>query len=235
LWDSIYTCGGSAVGLELSMVRSGVGRAPLDLERIFRRTSKGSLVAVVSSTPEWHRTRPGAGPSAVVIMLITCATAVVIGHRTYRTIEVVVAGRILDLVTSYGVVVTPGRQTVYFGLGSGSPFGLRMSPECTSAFLLVPLFGLAALMIALRPWITRSVLTALGVAGLVLLVVNQLRILTLVGLINWLGTKRGYHLGHTVLGSMVSVIGGAAALILFVLLATRPARRPSARPPLRRP
>jgi exosortase/archaeosortase family protein len=159
-----------------------------------------------------------------VILLVTSATAIVMGHRMYRTVEVVVAGKILDLVTSSGTFVAAERQTVYFGLGSATPFGLRMSPECTSAFLLVPLFGMAAIMIALRPWISRSVLTALGVAGLILFVVNQLRVLTLVGLINWLGTDRGYHLGHTVLGSMVSVFGGAAALILFVVLATRPAR-----------
>jgi exosortase/archaeosortase family protein len=65
------------------------------------------------------------------------------------------------------------------------------------------------------------VLVALGVAALAVVVVNQFRVLTLVGLVNWLGVDTGYYWGHTLLGSMVSVFGGAAALVAFVWLATR--------------
>jgi hypothetical protein len=35
------------------------------------------------------------------------------------------------------------------------------------------------------------------------------------------GTDDGYYWGHTLLGSMVSVLGGAVSLVLFVWLATR--------------
>jgi len=83
------------------------------------------------------------------------------------------------------------------------------------------LLVVGAIMIALRPRIAGRVLGALAIATVAVIVVNQLRILTLVGLIDWLGTDRGYHWGHTLLGSMVSVIGGAAALVLFVWLSTR--------------
>ena len=78
-------------------------------------------------------------------------------------------------------------------------------------------------MITLRPRITHRVLFSLAVAGLALIGVNQLRLLTLVGLVNWLGSDRGYYWGHTLLGSMVSVFGGAIALVLFVWLSTGPA------------
>ena len=113
------------------------------------------------------------------------------------------------------------RQSLYFGLGTDHAFGLRMSPECTSAFLVLPLVVVGAVMIALRPRIRNRVLVALAAAVVAVVVVNQVRILTLVGLIDGLGTDRGYYWGHTMLGSMVSVLGGAAALILFVRLATR--------------
>ena len=79
-------------------------------------------------------------------------------------------------------------------------------------------------MIALRPRITSRVLISLGVAAAVLVLVNQVRILTLVALISTLGTARGYYLGHTLLGSMVSVFGGAAALVMFVWMSTRAPR-----------
>jgi hypothetical protein len=51
--------------------------------------------------------------------------------------------------------------------------------------------------------------------------VNQIRVLTLVGLVQWLGVDTGYYWGHTLLGSMVSVFGGAVSIVLFVWLSTR--------------
>jgi exosortase/archaeosortase family protein len=99
-----------------------------------------------------------------------------------------------------------------------------MTPECTSAFLLVPLIVVGALLIGLRPRIAGRVLASLGVAAVVLIVVNQVRILTMAALVGWLGTDRGYYWGHTMVGSVVSVFGGAIALVLFVWLATRQGR-----------
>lgn len=171
------------------------------------------------------------GTRILVVGLLAVAVGLVLAHRIYRTAEIVLAGWAVDLTTSSGVYVAASRQTVYFGLGSSTPLGLKMTPECTSAFLLLPLLVVGAVMIALRPRITRRVLLALAVAAVAVIVVNQLRVLTLVGLVNWLGIDRGYYWGHTLLGSMVSVIGGAAALVLFVWLSTRTPKGTPAREP----
>jgi exosortase/archaeosortase family protein len=166
--------------------------------------------------------RPSAYPHRLVIaLLVALAAGLVVGHTAYQSAEISLAGVLLHLCTSSGVYVVAGQQTVYFGLGSASPLGLTMTPECTSAFLLVPLIAVAAVLIALRPGIARRVLVSLGVAALILIVVNQLRILTLAALVGWLGTNDGYYWGHTMVGSLVSVFGGAIALVLFVWLATR--------------
>ena len=158
----------------------------------------------------------------IVVALLTAAVGLVVAHRAYRTAEIQLSGLLLDALSSDGVEVVASRQTVYFGLGSDTPLGLRMTPECTSAFLVAPLLAVGAVMIALRPRITRRVLFALAVAGVAVVVVNQVRVLTLVGLVEWLGVDTGYYWGHTLLGSVVSVFGGAAALVAFVWLATRP-------------
>lgn len=165
--------------------------------------------------------RPERLNRVIVVALVVAAAGLVVAHRAYRTAEIVLAGSLLDVLGSDGVEVVAARQTVYFGLGSDTPLGLRMTPECTSAFLVVPLLAVGAVMIALRPRITRRVLFALAVAGAAVVVVNQVRVLTLVGLVEWLGVDTGYYWGHTLLGSMVSVFGGAAALVAFVWLATR--------------
>lgn len=168
----------------------------------------------------WHR--------ALAVALLLLAVSLVVWQRAYRTVEMTLAGGLIRLFTSDGVYVAAQRQSVYFGLGGDTPFGLRMSPECTSAFLLLPLLLVGAVMIVLRPRITRQVIGALGIAVVALILVNQLRLLMLVGLIDWMGTDRGYYLGHTMFGSLISVIGGAAALVLFVWLATRSPKKAGA-------
>ncbi len=175
-------------------------------------------MAVVDAMPG---PRTVSWPKALAVLLLVVAAAVIVWQRAYRTVEMMLAGGLIRLFTSDGVYVASQRQTVYFGLGSETPFGLRMSPECTSAFLLLPLLLVGAVMIALRPRIARQVMIALGVSAVALVLVNQIRLLMLVGLIDWLGTDRGYYLGHTMFGSLISVLGGAAALVLFVWLATR--------------
>lgn len=173
-------------------------------------------MTVANASPRavpWHR--------ALAAVLVLIAISLIVWQRAYRTVEMILAGGLIRLFTSDGVYVATQRQTVYFGLGGDTPFGLRMSPECTSAFLLLPLLLVGAVMIALRPRIARQVIGALGIAVVALILVNQLRLLMLAGLIDWLGTDRGYYLGHTMFGSLISVIGGAAALVLFVWLSTR--------------
>jgi exosortase/archaeosortase family protein len=176
--------------------------------------------------------RPSALPHRLLIAgLLALAVALVLAHRAYQTAEISLAGLFLHLFTSSGVYVAAGQQTVYFGLGSANPLGLTMTPECTSAFLLIPLVLVSAALVALRPAIGRRVLASLGVATLILIVVNQLRIMTLAALVGWLGTDRGYYWGHTMIGSLVSVFGGAIALVLFVWLATKQPKQPKTRTP----
>ena len=169
-----------------------------------------------------HAVRRTAFPSRVtIVVLLAAAAGLVFAHRLYRTAEISLSGLVLQVLSSDGVYVAAERQTVYFGLGTDTPLGLHMTPECTSAFLVLPLLVVGAVMIALRPRIQQRVLLALAVAVGAVVVVNQFRVLTLVGLVDWLGVDTGYYWGHTLLGSMVSVFGGAAALVTFVWLATR--------------
>ncbi len=161
-------------------------------------------------------------PQVVALGALAAAgVVVVLAERLYRELEVRLAGAILDLFTTSGVYVAPDRESVYFGLTSTTPFGLRMTPECSSAFLLLPLLVVTMAMLYFRPSNARRLFFSLGISAVVVVLVNQLRILTIVGLVHGLGTDEGYYWGHTLLGSMVSVFGGAVSIVLFVWLATR--------------
>ncbi|GAA1946963.1 exosortase P [Amycolatopsis minnesotensis] len=164
-----------------------------------------------------------------VFVVLAAAVALVVAERAYRVFEVQFAGAILKVITSSGVYVAGERETVYFGLSGTDPLGLRMTPECSSAFMLIPLFLVTAVMMWFRPRNTRRLFLSLAISAIAVILVNQLRILAIAGLVHWLGIDRGYYWGHTLLGSLVSVLGGALALVLFVWLGTRGSKGPKNR------
>lgn len=157
----------------------------------------------------------------VGFLLLAVGAALVVFLEAYRAAEMMLAGTLVGLLSSAGIHIDADSATFYFGLGTDHPLGLHMTAECTSALLILPLVAVAAAMTFLRPQTTRRVLASLGIGALVLIAVNQLRILAIVGLVNWFGPATGYYWGHTLLGSVVSIIGGALSLVLFVWLATR--------------
>lgn len=160
----------------------------------------------------------------IATVTLVGVVALVLVERGFREMEVRLSGVILQLLTSEGVFVAGEREAVYFGLSGPSPLGLRMTPECSSLYMLLPLLLVTAVLAWLRKGRGRRLLVSLGIACVAVILVNQLRVLTIVGLVDWLGTDRGYYWGHTLLGSLVSVIGGAVALVLFVWLVTRRSR-----------
>jgi exosortase/archaeosortase family protein len=167
---------------------------------------------------------PGAGrfPGRLAVLAVLAAAVVLVFiERAYRVLEVQISGLILSVITRSGVEVVSERETVYFGLSGATPLGLRMTPECSSVFMLLPLFLVTAVMLWFRPINARRLFLSLAVSALAVVLVNQLRVLAIVGLVNWLGVDDGYYWGHTLLGSMVSVFGGAITLVLFVWLSTR--------------
>ncbi|AUI64963.1 exosortase/archaeosortase family protein [Amycolatopsis sp. BJA-103] len=159
-----------------------------------------------------------------VLAVIAVAAGLVLAERVYRVFEVQLSGLILRVITTSGVFVAGERETVYFGLSGDTPLGLRMTPECSSAFMLLPLLLVTAAMLYFRPRNAKRLFVSLAISAAVVILVNQMRVLAIVGLVNWLGVDEGYYWGHTLLGSMVSVIGGAVALVLFVWLGTRKPR-----------
>lgn len=157
----------------------------------------------------------------VVLAVVAVAVGLVLAERLYRVFEVQLAGAILRVVTTSGVFVASERETVYFGLSGDAPLGLRMTPECSSVFMLLPLFLVTAVMVYFRPGNAKRIFSSLVVSAIVVILVNQARMLAIVGLVNRFGVDEGYYWGHTLLGSMVSVLGGAIALVLFAWSSTR--------------
>jgi exosortase/archaeosortase family protein len=162
-------------------------------------------------------------------LLVAVLGALFVFQTRFRAAESMLASQTVAALAHTRTAAVPDRAVLFFNLGTDRALGLHITPECTSAFLIAPLVMVAAVMLRLRPAITRRILAALLVGTILLILTNQLRITVVVWLVELMGVNSGYYWGHTLMGSAVSVVGGAVSLAVFVwMVALRkgPADRP---------
>jgi exosortase/archaeosortase family protein len=119
-----------------------------------------------------------------------------------------------------------GFQAVWFLAKRTQRVGLIITPECTVGLLMVPFLIAGALLVWQRVPL-RWPLTGLVVALGMLIMVNQIRLLTIVWFVKGMGFSSGFYWGHTMAGSIITIVGLATSLAVFAMLAVR--RRNSAR------
>lgn len=152
-------------------------------------------------------------------VLVLAAVGLLLFQSAYRGFEASVAERLFGLFTTTSA--NGGDPVVFFGFGRPGAFGLEITPECSSAFLIAPI-ALVAGALASRPRLPllRIILAFLLAAGL-LAVGNQVRVGLIAGLIEIFGLQESYRWGHTIVGSLVSILFVAGALCLFVGIVVR--------------
>ena len=157
----------------------------------------------------------------VMSVLAIGAGALLLFQEGYRHLEAVLASVIFS---GGGVVTFTGTDSVViFQIGEGRAFGLDVTPECTSAFLIVPFAVIGAAMLLRRRLDPGRVLLGVVVAAVLLILANQLRLGVIAGLVTRFGLDQGYQWGHLVAGSLISIafIGGAAVVLLCIVLPGR--------------
>ncbi|RJQ76276.1 exosortase/archaeosortase family protein [Pseudonocardiaceae bacterium YIM PH 21723] len=180
-----------------------------------------NINSVPSTTDEGSPRMYKALGRTLALLLAAGAVALVVTQHSYRGMEVRLAALVLDGLGFGNVGVVPDRPSVFFLLGTDHPMGIKMTAECTSVFLIIPLVLLAAVLVAFRPQNGPRVLLALLISSAMLIMVNQLRLVDIALLADLLGGPRGYHWGHTVGGSLISIFGGAVTLVVFFWLTMR--------------
>ena len=144
-----------------------------------------------------------------------------------QVIEAQVNGWLLTHVFGFPTLSAAGQPTVYFlqsSPGHGIPGGLAalvVTPECSVLLMLIPLMALFGLLLGLGRLKNRNLLLATGVAALIMIVINQLRLAMIVGSIHLFGFARGYPISHIYLGSVFAVFGFAFAIFTFIKIASR--------------
>jgi exosortase/archaeosortase family protein len=159
-------------------------------------------------------TRSRVSRELTAIALAAAAVLLLVFQATFRGWEASWGAALYGVLTP---TAADGRDAVvYFGLGRLGGFGLRITAECSAAFLIAPVALVAAVIARQKRVPLGRVLGALGLTALLLVFGNLIRVGVIALLIKQLGLDEGYGIGHTVAGTLVSVAFIASAIALFV-------------------
>lgn len=149
-------------------------------------------------------------------VLAGIALTLVIFQYQFRHLEAEIAAHLYGVVTP--TLVGSTAPIIWFGLPGANAFGLVITPDCSSALLIVPLCGLGMLLMIPRKLPVARVAKALVVAAILLFSGNLLRIGVIAVTTRMGGLGSGYEFGHLVLGSLISIVCIACSLALLTAI-----------------
>lgn len=167
-----------------------------------------------------RRDRRSASPlpkALTAAALVIVAALLVAFLHVFQSAEAFIATRLYSAGTPTSVDFHDA--IVFFGLGRPGGFGLRITPECSAALLIVPIALVAAGMLA-RPRVRwNRVLVGFAAASAVLIASNQLRLGVIAWAVHQFGLEAGFQWSHVVVGSVISLVFTIVALVVLVRIA----------------
>lgn len=173
-----------------------------------------------------RRAQPAAGAGGtaarVLASALCCALAATAVKENYllRGFEAGLASRVVTYATSRPSGAIPGTPSFWFTVGPHHEMALQITQACTVVLMTTP-FLIATAFLAWRRASTIRPLLACAVAIVMLFIVNQLRILTIILFVLHMGYGGGFYWGHTLVGSLITIVGGSLTLIVYALIAIR--------------
>ncbi|KQS68548.1 hypothetical protein [Modestobacter sp. Leaf380] len=163
-------------------------------------------------TPDVGLVRPGMIAGGVLTLV-----AMLVGSSRLQALEAAAAvplARAIGLEDARQV----GRSVLF--TVDGQPTGIDVTVGCTAAFLLLPFVVITTVLLAVRRIPVLRAMSALVAAVLVVLAVNQARMLAITaGMATW-GPEVGYARTHVLVGTAVSTLGvvlaGTAYLVVLL-------------------
>lgn len=164
------------------------------------------------------------GRFAIGIALLVGVVAIIVFNEPLRALEASLFAPVVSLVTGGHDAVAAG-SIVWFARGTAQPFGLRVTAECTTTLLMIPLtVMLAGFIIFSKIALSRAIL-ALATGTALLLLTNAIRVAG-VAWATWVwGPGRGYTYSHLVVGSAFALIGFVGSMLATIWVLLRGIRR----------
>jgi exosortase/archaeosortase family protein len=147
----------------------------------------------------------------------------------FRDFEAWLASHVVAIGAAVVTGHVAGSPVLWFTYKPGIEIGLEVTPECTVALLTIPFLLATAALVWARTSPVNS-LIAVAAAAALLMVANQLRILTIVWFIRALGFSSGFYWGHVIVGSAITIFAIVTSLAVFTVLAVRRSGGPGRAP-----
>lgn len=155
--------------------------------------------------------------TAFGIALTAAVSATLWYQSNIRCIEAWVAAHWADMIPGVMSYALSGRP-VFLLAGGSRAVGLVVSAECTVSLLMIPLLVWSLLLVAARRVNIAKLFAGLIVSLLLLTAVNQLRLIT-IGWAYFSMGRTGYEWSHTVVGSIISILGMILAVMVYIRIA----------------
>jgi exosortase/archaeosortase family protein len=140
-------------------------------------------------------------------VLVAAGVVAVAMAAQVRTAEAYTMATLVGWSTGTSTHVVPGTAAFYWLLGTPRAQGLRITSECSIAYVLGPLLVLCGLLATLRRLPLRRVFAAASVGAALITVVNLLRMTMVALAVTHSSSERAMWWWHTVVGSLVSILG----------------------------
>jgi exosortase/archaeosortase family protein len=160
--------------------------------------------------------------------LVLAGGTLLLFAQAWRGIEATLSAKAIHLVTGQRTVANPAKHLLILYQSTSVQSIFVLTSECSVAYLLAALLiGSAPLMLLrqLPQWRTAA---AVSLAAVILVLVNVARLTAIGATVSEWGRDPGLTIAHTYLGSILTVLGTAAAGLSFaaVLVGWRRPRRP---------
>jgi exosortase/archaeosortase family protein len=157
---------------------------------------------------------------AISASFVVIAVALYYFNEWFRSVEAAAGEHSIALVTDGHTAIIWDRAVALFGLGTPHAMGLRITAGCSSALLILPLLLVGAGFMASHRSTIPRILAGTGIGAALLVVTNQLRLCLIAFFYQQWGDD-GFGWAHTVVGSLLSLVGVAASVAALLLVAMR--------------
>jgi exosortase/archaeosortase family protein len=162
----------------------------------------------------------------VALLLAAAGIVVIASAQAVRAIEATIAAALIGPLTRTQTYVWGSRGSFYWGMGTDHAHGIRITGECSLAYVAGPLLIGFGLLLLLKRLPSPQVVLGAAVGVALMLTVNTFRLLLIAGSIHRWNTETAVWWAHVVLGSMVAVVGNVVGMAVALTIAFR--NRPGA-------
>jgi exosortase/archaeosortase family protein len=161
--------------------------------------------------------RSSASPSRLAFALgaMAVVTAILLKQEAIRRFEAMVSSWTTAHVTGITSDWIAGSSTYIIGRGTKYEMGLQLVAGCSTALLIIPLIALAALYVYFGRAGALRMVVGVVVCSAAMFAVNLTRLAVVAIAVRKWGTETGFEWAHSVVGSVIVLIGWIAVLLAF--------------------